>query len=834
MPPSCKIDLTHNHDAVSTHTTMNPSPQATMFAKADELNHACYIARWLPSGKFAYESHPDIESWLDKYQQITDADKRMYGEIHREGRAVCEYYDIDEKQAGQDIDEWIDSFVKIRNEFSTTQNIQPIRKNQLLVMEACDDNKFSLHILVRNKYHFKTIADHKLFARKFQSWLDVEDRGLAIDTSVYNKNSVFRCIYSHKPNQTRTFKFYGEDTGKWTIQDTFCSTIQPVSIPHTITEEPKATREVVPHTHTDDAILDMFWKLDKERWNDRETWRNLIWLGIKEGISRDDLCELSAQSHKHEDGAVDLVINGKTRYDACGITMGSLKFYLRQDLGDEEYMKLFPKKVTNKMTAQTLKLGHRDVAWVCSKKMDRLKYCNDLWYYCREATNLWAVVKKPHAYIVKVIQDEINDLVADVSDAIKRASDEKRKELEEERKELLRCYTIVAGTGYSPCVMNYLTEYLYHEKFNEKIDYNIGFLSFKNGILDLKTGVFRKGLLPEDYISFTLEFDYKENTVDRNSFVWKQFKKVLNNNDEHLDYFMSLVGHSFTGEGALVKAIYFMIDGLGDARGDNGKSFLFNIFDDVMGDYVAKPTSALLEKNNTKVHKQIAGLKGKRFIFMEEFPEKKMNGDLLKELASGGKMDNEVMFGTMEKINLIGMFFALSNHKPELDADESAGYNRYKEVSFKSHFDRTGDRVEENEGELEYIADESLGAKIVNEYRDEVIGLILQYAMRFYKSGIPPTPQDFLDAVNETKAKNDVFLEWFEDSCEKGDEDDKMSEKKIVEMSGIDARKVRKGMARLGYKYNKDVSMGRGYKGGYRGVRFVEEMSGGESTGVPL
>jgi phage/plasmid-associated DNA primase len=274
-----------------------------------------------------------------------------------------------------------------------------------------------------------------------------------------------------------------------------------------------------------------------------------------------------------------------------------------------------------------------------------------------------------------------------------------------------------------------------------------------------------------------------------------------------------------------------MIDGSGEGKGDNGKTFLFNIFKAVMGDYVGKPTSALLEKNNAKVHKQITGLKGKRFIFMEEFPQKAINCDLMKELGDGGEMNNEVMFGTMEKINIIGMFFALSNHTPKLDADESAGYNRYKEVSFKSHFDRTGDREEENEEELEFIADTGIGAKIVDEYRDEVIGLILQYAMRFYTSGIPPTPIEFLQAEQKTKASNDDFLEWFEDNCEKGDEFDKLAEKMIVEMSGIKADKVRKGMARLGYKYKKDLSGGRGYKGGYQGVRFVEEMTSGEMSG---
>jgi phage/plasmid-associated DNA primase len=487
---------------------------------------------------------------------------------------------------------------------------------------------------------------------------------------------------------------------------------------------------------------------------------------------------------------------------------------------DPTYYKKWKGTQIRKMTSQTLKLGHRDVAEVCSKKMNRLKYCNDCWYLCRENTNLWAVVKKPHSYIVKIIQDEINDLITDTTEAIKNASDNRRKELEEERKELFKCYSVVAGTGYAPCVMNYLAEYLYEDKFNEKIDYNIGFLAFKNGILNLKTGVFRKGLLPEDYISFTLDFDYKQNSVDENSFVWRQFKKVLNNNDTHLDYFMSLVGHSFTGESSLVKAMYFMIDGSGDSKGDNGKSFLFSIFKNIMGDYVGKPTSSLLEKNNSKVHKQITGLKGKRFIYMEEFPQKAINCDLMKELGDGGEMNNEVMFGTMEKINIIGMFFALSNHTPKLDADESAGYNRYKEVSFKSHFDRTGDREEENEDELEYIADTGIGAKIVNEYRDEVIGLILKYAMRFYKSGIPPTPIEFLKAEQQTKASNDEFLDWFQDYIE-GCEDDRVAEKRLSVLSTFDVKKVRKGMMRLGYKYDRNLrglgtdGVGKHYKGGY-------------------
>jgi phage/plasmid-associated DNA primase len=60
--------------------------------------------------------------------------------------------------------------------------------------------------------------------------------------------------------------------------------------------------------------------------------------------------------------------------------------------------------------------------------------------------------------------------------------------------------------------------------------------------------------------------------------------------------------------------------------------------------------------------------------------------------------------------------FVLSNHIPKIDPKETAVYNRYKQISFNSHFDRTGERKEEDPESLKFIADTKLSSLIKSQY----------------------------------------------------------------------------------------------------------------------
>jgi putative DNA primase/helicase len=343
----------------------------------------------------------------------------------------------------------------------------------------------------------------------------------------------------------------------------------------------------------------------------------------------------------------------------------------------------------------------------------------------------------------------------------------------------------------------------------------------------LRTKLFREGILSSDFITDTIPYDYKPCNPEKKSYLKSVLKKILNNNDEHLEYYLSIIGFSFIGTPDLEKSIYFMIDKTFGGKGDNGKTFWFDILNSLMPNYVYRSKASLIEKNNTKVHKQLVMTKGKRLVWLEELPkDKQTNAELMKEIGDGKQLENEIMFGTSETLNILFKMFILSNHVPKIDPNESAVYNRYKQVSFNSHFDRTGERTEEDPKKLLFIADSSLGDKIKNEYYNEVFDLIIEYAYKYYEKKIPKIPQQFVNDTNETKTTNDSFAVWFNDNCII-DSNGRVALKQLVSASGINEKEVKEGMIRLGFKYNKDLrglgvdAYKKHYKGGFEGVVFT-------------
>ena len=469
------------------------------------------------------------------------------------------------------------------------------------------------------------------------------------------------------------------------------------------------------------------------------------------------------------------------------------------------------------------------LAIIISKTLKtHLVLCRETWYMLTD-NNLWKNQKEPSFYIINEIRKYIDFSNKILVNKIAETTDEELKQKYiTQSKGYLNAYKWSSTSSFISVITKYLKTLLADDKFSDKLDTTCDVLAFKNGIFDLRTKEFRNGILSSDFITDTIPYDYSPCDTKKKEYLKAVLKKILNNNEEHLEYYLSLIGYSFIGSPHLEKSIYFMIDKTDNGKGDNGKTFWFDILTCLFPNYVYRTKSSLVEKNNSKIHKQIAMMKGKRLVWLEELPkEKETNAEIMKEIGDGNHLENEVMFGTSEKINILFKMFVLSNHIPNIDPNENAVYNRYKQISFNSHFDRTGTRREENYDKLLFIADTTLGDKIKNDYCNEVFDLIIEYANKYYQNKIPKIPSQFINDTKETQYKNDTFASWFDDNCVLC-ENSRVPLKKLTLISGLSEKLVKEGMLRKGFKYDKDLSkMGKDtynkvYKGGYIGIAFVE------------
>jgi phage/plasmid-associated DNA primase len=469
---------------------------------------------------------------------------------------------------------------------------------------------------------------------------------------------------------------------------------------------------------------------------------------------------------------------------------------------------------------------------ISPKLKDTLLYCKENWYILNRQ-NLWNLIKDPIHEIVHEIRKYIDDSLVEVALQIRACDDEnERKDLLVLQKQLINLYNETQLTSYLSVIKSHLKITILDNELIDKLDMTREVLVFQNGVMDLRTKTFREGVLSSDYVSNTIPFDYTNNfNVEKRKYVEKQFTRILNNNTEHYQYLFSLLGACLLGRPDWLKMLLFWIDKTELSKGDNGKSFIVKILSHIFPNYVYKTKETLIDKHYTKTHKQLTLMKGKRIVYIEELPnDKDLNYSLLKDISDGEAVENEVMYGTSEKIQISFSLVILSNHIPKIDPSQEAVYNRYKQVSFTSHFDRTGERQVENEETLEFIADTTLGERLTKDYRDEIYSIMIDFANLYYTrmKKLPSIPEQFISDTKETRNKNDKFISWFYDNIIKND-DSKVALKRICVLSGVKEDDVKLTMKRLGYSYNKELKgigkdqFGKYYKGGYVGIEIKEE-----------
>ena len=292
---------------------------------------------------------------------------------------------------------------------------------------------------------------------------------------------------------------------------------------------------------------------------------------------------------------------------------------------------------------------------------------------------LRAIYSKKAAYYV-----ELRSRLVEGADA------HKIKQISAHADKIMCIYTRLGNTNDKKNIMTEAKELFYNDRFEENLDANPYLICFKNGVVDFKQKVFRRGT-PEDYLTKCTHIDYIPNVYSSpqaqpiiaalHDFMAKLFPEAELNTYmwEHL---------ASTLIGILPDQTWNIYIG----EGQNGKSVLVKLMERVLGDYKGIVPLSLLTDSRTKIggtSPEVVGLQGLRYAVMQE-PTKgqRVNEGVMKQLVSGIDpiqarglyMQHAITFYPQFKLVLC------SNYLMDIRSNDRGTWRRIRVVPFKSLF----------------------------------------------------------------------------------------------------------------------------------------------------
>lgn len=415
------------------------------------------------------------------------------------------------------------------------------------------------------------------------------------------------------------------------------------------------------------------------------------------------------------------------------------------------------------LSLSTLNLGANDIMkFITPFLKDELKYCNE--WYSFQKNGTWKIINNPTAIIINSVQSKINESTECLLNKINKCTDEEeRKRLDDVKKAYFKHYQLINATGFLSVSTKCLMDYLCDSDFIKKLDIYTYKIFYKNGMLDLKTMEFRKGLKSNDYITKTLDYNYEQPDTEEIEFVRENLKKICNYDEEHLNYYLSCLGYAMTGDAEREQLFYYL-------RGEtasNGKSLIFEVLEKIMPVYVRKTCEDVFDKN-ADVRKDIDAWSGIKLLWTNELSTKQKNENLLKAVCDGTSYEYKKLWSKSTVSMPINFkLFLVSNNTIKVNAD--AGIRRrFKIMQFNSQFK---DEYNNDIDKLEFKRDKDLNEKLTGKYKHALMHLIFNYSSMYNKDKkLKPYPKIWNIEGDCVMNENDSFKEWFDENFELGED----------------------------------------------------------------
>ena len=295
-----------------------------------------------------------------------------------------------------------------------------------------------------------------------------------------------------------------------------------------------------------------------------------------------------------------------------------------------------------------------------------------------------------------------------------------------------------------------------------EFDSNPDLLGCSNGVLNLNTLEFRDGQ-PGDFVKSPCPTEWKG--LDEEALGWERFLWEVFNKDWDLIHFLQrLCGYMLSGT-----AVDHVLPVLYGPQGRNGKGTMLETLSAVLGPRLSGPVSSelLLDQRFSPSADQanpgILSLRGKRLVWASETNEgRTMNTGKVKWICGGDTLTGRPLYGKHQlSFKPTHTLLLLTNHKPRIDAEDSAVWERILLIPFDVRF------VDNPQADNERPRDKHLPDKLKAE-ASGILAWIVRGLVQWREQGLNP-PEKVAGATKAYRKSEDVLQYFIDEKCHVAD-----------------------------------------------------------------
>jgi P4 family phage/plasmid primase-like protien len=214
-------------------------------------------------------------------------------------------------------------------------------------------------------------------------------------------------------------------------------------------------------------------------------------------------------------------------------------------------------------------------------------------------------------------------------------------------------------------------------------------------------------------------------------------------------------------------------------HGDNGKSVLIDMLENVFGEYMEKLPTTLITGERTQSSGSTMDtelLRQKKYCILQESSKNdKINDGRLKELTGNDTFASRAHYGGFTKVIPTAKIALICNKLPSIGSTDPAIWNRVRVLPFESKFPKNNDEVpptfEEQIEKKIFYRDNTFSEKLPG-LKQAFVWLLFQTFKRVMKQGFSREPQQVVQATEMYKQNNDSILQFINERIIKVESED--------------------------------------------------------------